>query len=173
MFQTNATPPSTGEMPRSWPSATSFGGFSARADALGRCSHDARTALHGRSAGDLEGLVRPDLYLLDLRRSEHRSQHPEDPRNERPIDMTQATHLHPRAEVVGYPEPVLEAIRELVAEIQLDPELALGAGLAIAEMKDVFAVERDGRQSLLTSKIADLLTVAAEIALEEKGSEDE
>lgn len=80
--------------------------------------------------------------------------------------MTQATHLHPRAEVVGYPVPVLEAIRDLVHEIQLDPELALGSGQMMLAMGSMFAVDRGGRPSDLYGALARLVVVTAEPTLE-------
>ena len=75
--------------------------------------------------------------------------------------MTQATHLHARAEVVGYPELVLEAVRDLVHEIEADPQLALGSGQMMDATKDQFAVEREGRQSDLMGAIARLVIAAA------------
>ena len=76
--------------------------------------------------------------------------------------MTQATHLHPRAEVVGYSEPVLEAIRDLVHEIQLWPELAAASGAAMDAMKELFAPVQGDRQSGLYGAIGHLLVVAAD-----------
>lgn len=84
--------------------------------------------------------------------------------------MTQATHLHPRAEVVGYSEPVLAAFAALVHEIQLDPDLALGSGLMMDALKGSAVVVRDGRPSDLMGMIAHLVTAAAEATLE-KGSD--
>ena len=80
--------------------------------------------------------------------------------------MTQATHLHPRAEVVGYSEPVLEAVRDLIHEVQLWPELAAVTGQAMDAMKEMFAPVQGDRQSGLYGAIGRLIVVAAEIALE-------
>jgi hypothetical protein len=86
--------------------------------------------------------------------------------------MTQpSTHLHPRAEVVGYSEPVLAAFRDLVHEIQIDPELALGSGLMMDALKGSAVVVRDGRPSELMGRIGALVTTAAEVAIDEKGSD--
>ena len=74
---------------------------------------------------------------------------------------TPTTHRYARAEVVGYPEPVLEAVRDLMAEIQADPQLALGSGQMMVASKDLFAVEREGRQSDLMGAIARLVIAAA------------
>lgn len=76
--------------------------------------------------------------------------------------MTQATHLQARAEVVGYSEPVLEAFRDLVHEIQTDPVLAFGTGQMMAAMKNLFAVDRGGRPSDLYASLAALVIAAAE-----------
>ena len=76
--------------------------------------------------------------------------------------MTQATRLQARAEVVGYSEPVLEAFRDLVHEIQTDPVLAFGTGQMMDALKPLFAVERDGRPSDLYGAIAALVIAAAE-----------
>jgi hypothetical protein len=79
--------------------------------------------------------------------------------------MTQATHLHSRAEVVGYSEPVLEAVRDLVHEIQADPVLALVTGQSMITMREVFAVAgTDGRKSGLYEALAQLVLAAAEAA---------
>lgn len=80
--------------------------------------------------------------------------------------MTQATHLHPRAEVVGYSVPVLEAFRDLVHEIQTDPVLAFSTGQMMLAMKALFAVDRGSRPSDLYSALARLVVVAAEATLE-------
>ena len=85
--------------------------------------------------------------------------------------MTQpSTHLHPRAEVVGYPEPVLEAIRDLVHEVQADTVLAFGSGQMMLAMGDMFAVDRKGRPSDLYGALARLVVVTAETTIE-KGSD--
>ena len=76
--------------------------------------------------------------------------------------MTQATHLRSRAEVIGYSEPVLEAFRDLVHEIQADPVLAFGTGQMMDALKPLFAVERDGRPSDLYALMAALVIAAAE-----------
>jgi len=73
-----------------------------------------------------------------------------------------STHLHPRAEVVGYSEPVLEAIAALVHEIQCDSVLAFGSGQMMLAMGDLFAVDRGGRPSDLYGALARLVIAAAE-----------
>jgi len=76
--------------------------------------------------------------------------------------MSIPTTLHARAEVIGYSDPVLEAFRDLVHEIQTDPVLAFGVGQSMAVLKPLFAVERDGRPSDLYGALATLLISAAE-----------
>jgi len=79
--------------------------------------------------------------------------------------MTQATHLHPRAEVVGYPEPVLEAVRDLVHEIHADQVLAHVTAQMMITMREVFAVAgTDGRKSGLYEALAQLVLAAADAA---------
>jgi hypothetical protein len=73
--------------------------------------------------------------------------------------------LHARAEVVGYTPAVLEAVRDLVHEVQIDPVLAYGTGQMMTATKDLFAVDREGRPSGLIGAIAHLVTVAAEATL--------
>jgi hypothetical protein len=85
--------------------------------------------------------------------------------------MTQpSTHLHPRAEVVGYSEPVLEAIAALVHEIDAHPELAAFSGPMMASIAASLEVA-DPRASTFMAAIAHLVTTAAEVALDEKGSD--
>jgi hypothetical protein len=84
----------------------------------------------------------------------------------RPIDP-RTTYLRARAQVVGYPEPVLAVFRDLVREIQADPELALGSGLMMDATREEFAVAgTGGRPSGLTGALADLVVVVAGAALE-------
>jgi hypothetical protein len=75
-------------------------------------------------------------------------------------------HRYARAEVVGYPEPVLAVIRDLVREIQADPELALGSGLAMDVTRKVAVVGTGGRPSGLQGALADLVIIMAGVALE-------
>jgi hypothetical protein len=80
--------------------------------------------------------------------------------------MTQATDLHARNEVVGYPPAVLEAVHALIHEVRLWPELAAATGTGMDAMKEIFAPAQGDRQSGLYGAIGRLLVVAAEIALE-------
>jgi hypothetical protein len=77
------------------------------------------------------------------------------------------THRYARAEVVGYPEPVLEVFRDLVREIQADPELALGSGLVMDATRKLAVVGTGGRPSGLQGALADLVVIVAGAALED------
>jgi len=79
-------------------------------------------------------------------------------------DMPQATHLHPRAEVVGYPEPVLEAVRDLVHEVNAHPELAAFSGQMMAGISAGLVAE-DPRASTFMSAIARLVIVTADASV--------
>jgi hypothetical protein len=73
--------------------------------------------------------------------------------------------LQARAEVVGYPEPLLEAVRDLVRQVDANPELGAFSGQMMAGISAGLAVE-DVRASKFMSAIARLVTVAAQVALE-------
>jgi hypothetical protein len=88
----------------------------------------------------------------------------------RPIDP-RTTYLRARAQVVGYPEPVLEVIRDLVREIQADPKAALGTGLMMDVLREQFALPgTGGRPSGLYGALADLVIVVAGVEVD-KGAE--
>ena len=81
------------------------------------------------------------------------------------------TYLRARAQVIGYPEPVLAVFRDLVREIQADPETALGTGLMMDAMREQFALPgTGGRPSGLYGAMADLVIVAAGVEVD-KGAE--
>lgn len=84
--------------------------------------------------------------------------------------MTQATHLHPGTAVAGYPRLVLAAFRDLIDEIQADPDLAAVTGMTMDSQRALFAIPgTGGRTSALYGAIADLVVVATRAA-REKGA---
>ena len=74
------------------------------------------------------------------------------------------TELQARAEVVGYPEPVLQAIRELVDEVDANPAMAAFSAQMMAGISAGLLAD-DNLASGFLRAIAHLLTTAAEVAL--------